>query len=165
MAREDKIRDAARQLTGEDVLDIAICHPEGYVTAEAAGAVAGGSVAGFFGNDFAVPGALLGTVASGRLFAKQAGLPGWLILAVTPTHVYVMGTHEYHQTDLTPVVRFDRAHLHVQMTSGLTRHITLTDTEHNVSMELQGKRFGTRGLKALIELLELSERHAAPDED
>jgi hypothetical protein len=165
MAREATIREAAQKLIGEDVLDIAICHPEGYVTAEASGAMAGGGIGSLLGNDFAVPGALLGTVAGGRLFAKEAGLPAWLVLAVTPTHVYVIGTHEYHQTDLTPLVRFDRAHLEVHMKSGLTRHIKLIDTEHNVHLELQGKRFGTHGLKALIELLELSERHATADED
>jgi hypothetical protein len=163
MGREERIRAAARGLTGEDVLDVAICHPDGYVDAQVAGTVAGGAAGSLVGHGFATVGSVLGTAAGGRLFAAGAGLPEWIVLAVTPGHVYVMGTSEYHDTDLTPLVRFDRDHLEVRMTSGLTRHLTLTDTEHGVSLPLQAKLVGSLGIKALVELLRLDDRHADPD--
>jgi len=40
-----------------------------------------------------------------------------------------------------------------------TLNITLVDTEHDATLEVEAKRMGTLGVKALLELLKLSDQH------
>lgn len=59
-----------------------------------------------------------------------------------------------HWDNLTPMVRFDRSTLVVEVNQhAVTLDITLTDTEHHVSLQLEAKRMGSLDAKALIELL------------
>jgi hypothetical protein len=58
------------------------------------------------------------------------------------------------------MLTFDRAHLLVEVQQTLaTLNITLVDTEHDATLELEAKRLGTLGVKALLELLMLSDEH------
>jgi hypothetical protein len=55
---------------------------------------------------------------------------------------------------LTKMVRFDRATLRTDVRQrAVTLEITLTDTEHDVSVELEAKRLGNLGIKTITELL------------
>ncbi len=58
------------------------------------------------------------------------------------------------------MIKFDRATLHVEVKQTLaTLNITLLDTEHDATLELEAKRLGTLDVKALLELLMLSDQH------
>ena len=64
------------------------------------------------------------------------------------------------------MLKFDRAHLQVEVQQTLvTLNITLVDTEHDATLELEAKRLGTLGVKALLELLMLSEEHTEAGAD
>ncbi|HSM66578.1 MAG TPA: hypothetical protein VK860_09760, partial [Ilumatobacteraceae bacterium] len=55
---------------------------------------------------------------------------------------------------LTKMVKFDRRTLQTDVHQHVaTLDITLTDTEHDVSVELEAKRLGNLGVKEIIELL------------
>ena len=58
------------------------------------------------------------------------------------------------------MIKFDRASLSVEVKQTLaTLNITLVDTENDATLELEAKRLGTLDVKALIELLMLSDQH------
>jgi hypothetical protein len=65
-----------------------------------------------------------------------------------------------HWDTLKPMLKFERAHLQVEVAQTLAPlNITLVDTEHDATLELEAKRMGTLGVKALLELLKLSDQH------
>jgi hypothetical protein len=172
VSREEHAHEAVQALVPDDtILDVALTYPRGFTAAQATGAALG-SVAGS-GSDFSGVGAALGTVVGGKLFANLMDMPESIVLAVSETAVYTMGRHTAGLVggwdDLTPMVRFDRDKLHVDVHQGVvTLEITLTDTEHDVSLELEAKRLGSLDAKAIAELLLLSPRHTDPsnvDED
>ena len=171
MSREEKARSAVQTLIPDDtIVDVAITYPRGFTRAQGAGMVVGG-LAG--GNDFASVGLALGSVAGGKLFADAKDMPSSIVLAVSPTAVYALGrnkTGPFGGWDhLTPMVKFDRDHLDVAVHQrAVTLEITLTDTEHDVTLDLEAKRAGTLDVRALLELLRLSPAHLDnqdPDED
>ena len=58
------------------------------------------------------------------------------------------------------MIKFDRATLQVEVKQTLaTLNITLVDTEHDATLELEAKRLGTLDVKALLELMMLSDQH------
>ena len=58
------------------------------------------------------------------------------------------------------MIKFDRSTLRVEVHQTLvTLEITLVDTEHDATLELESKRLGNLDVKALLELLKLSEDH------
>ena len=47
----------------------------------------------------------------------------------------------------------------------MTLEITLVDTEHDATLELEAKRLGSLDVKALLELLKLSDQHLKDEGD
>jgi hypothetical protein len=58
------------------------------------------------------------------------------------------------------MIKFDRATLRVETKQTLaTLEITLVDTEHDATLELEAKRLGNLDATALLEVLKASETH------
>lgn len=163
MSQEDKARAGVQSLIHDDeILDVALTYPRGYTKSQAAGMAIGG-VAGF-GSDFQGVGMVVGSVVGGKIFANMKDLPPSFVLAISPTTVYVLGRDSTaafgHWDKLRPMIKFDRANLHVELQQTLmTLNITLLDTEHDARLELEAKRLGTLDVKALVELMMLSDKH------
>ncbi len=157
MSREQSALEAVQALIPEDViLDVALTHPRGYTKAQGAG-MAVGSLVGF-GTDFQGLGAVVGSMAGGKVFGNLKELPRSFVLAISDTTVYVFGRDSMalvgHWDDMVKTVKFDRSTLLVDVHQRLvTLDITLTDTEHDVSLELEAKRLGNLGVKAITDLL------------
>jgi hypothetical protein len=157
MSREQSALEAVQALIPDDtILDVALTHPRGYTKAQGAG-MAVGSLVGF-GTDFQGLGAVVGSVAGGKVFGNLKELPASFVLAISDTTVYVFGRDSIavvgHWDHMVKTVKFDRRTLLVDVHQRLvTLEITLTDTEHHVSLELEAKRLGNLGVKAITDLL------------
>ncbi len=163
MSREDSALAAVKALIPDDeILDVALTYPRGYTKSQAVGLAAGGAIG--FGGDFQGVAAVVGGMVGGKIFSNLKDVPQSIVLAVSPTTVYVLGRDTQalvgHWDILEPMLKFDRAHLQVEVKQTLaTLNITLVDTEHDATLELEAKRMGTLGVKALLELLMLSDEH------
>ena len=163
MSQESDARTAVQSLIQDDeILDVALVYPRGTTRAQGAGMALGG-VAGM-GSSFQGVGMIVGSVVGGKIFADAKDLPASFVLAISPTTVYVLGRDTQvligGWDKLQPMIRFDRSKLRVEIHQTLmTLDITLVDTEHDATLELEAKRLGNLDVKALLELLMLSERH------
>jgi hypothetical protein len=163
MSREDKARAAVQALVPDDeILDVALTYPRGVTKAAAVGIAAGSAIG--FGSDFQGVAAMAGAYAGGKIFSNLKELPQSFVLAISPTMVYVLGRDK--QSDfggwdtLQPMIKFERRTLHVELQQTIvTLNITLTDTESDSSLELESKRLGTLDVKALLELMMMSDEH------
>lgn len=168
MSRETDARAAVQTLIPDDeILDVALVYPRGTTRSEAAGMAVGG-VAGM-GTGFQGVGMVLGSVVGGRIFSDLKELPASFVLAISPTTVYVLGRDKQSAfggwDELQPMIKFDRSTLHVEMKQTfVTLEITLVDTEHDATLELEAKRLANLDVKALLELLRLSEAPVGDDE-
>ena len=63
---------------------------------------------------------------------------------------------ELHGFDhLVPMVTFDRAATRVELqTHGIVKYLTITDTEHDVSLNLEAKMVNNYDVNAFAELLQ-----------
>jgi hypothetical protein len=119
--------------------------------------MAAGSLIGF-GTDFQGVGAVLGSVAGGKVFGNLKELPRSFVLAVSETTVYTFGRDTTalvgHWDEMVKMVKFDRSTLLVSVHQRLaTLEITLTDTVHDASLDLEAKRLGNLGVKEVVALL------------
>lgn len=157
MSREQSALEAVQALIPNDhILDVALTFPRGMTKSQAVGMSAGAAIG--FGSDFQGLGAVLGSVAGGKVFGNLKELPRSFVLAVSETTVYTFGRDSTsivgHWDKMVKMVKFDRRTLLVSVHQRLaTLEITLTDTEHHVSLELEAKRLGNLGVKAIVDLL------------
>jgi len=163
VSQGDNARAAVQALIPDDeILDVALTYPRGYTKSQAVGLAAGGAIG--FGGDFQAVSAVIGGMVGGQIFSNLKEVPQSIVLAVSPTTVYVLGRDTQamigHWDTLKPMLKFERAHLQVEVAQTLaTLNITLVDTEHDATLEVEAKRMGTLGVKALLELLKLSDQH------
>ena len=163
MTQESEARAAVQALIPDDeIIDVALVYPRGTTRAQGAGMALGG-VAGM-GSSFQGVGMIVGSVVGGKIFSDAKELPASFVLAISPTTVYVLGRDTQvligGWDKLQPMVKFDRSKLRVEVHQTLvTLEITLVDTEHDATLELEAKRLGSLDVKALLQLLMLSEAH------
>jgi hypothetical protein len=163
MSREADARAAVQALVPDDeILDVALVYPRGRTRSEAAGMLVGGAVGA--GSGFQGVGMVLGSVAGGKIFSDLKDLPPSFVLAISATRVYVLGRDTQAMLGgwdaLRPMLQFERRRLHVEVKQTLaTLEIALIDTEHDARLELEAKRLGNLDVKALLELLMLSDQH------
>lgn len=163
MSREENARAAVQALIPDDeILDVALTYPAGFTKSQAVGMAIGTSIG--YGSDFQTLATVAGAYAGGRIFSDLKELPQTFVLAISPTTVYVLGRDKqglYGGWDtLQPMIKFDRSTLHVELKQTLaTLDITLTDTATQSSLELEAKRIGSLDVKALLELMMLSDKH------
>jgi len=163
MSQESEARAAVQALIPDDeIIDVALVYPRGTTRAQGAGMAVGG-LAGM-GSSFQGVGLVVGSVVGGKIFSDAKELPFSFVLAISPTTVYVLGRDTQvligGWDKLQPMIKFDRSTLRVEVHQTLvTLEITLVDTEHDATLELEAKRLGNLDVKALLELLKLSESH------
>ena len=157
MSREQSALEAVQALIPDDtILDVALVHPRGYTKAQGVGMSTGALIG--FGSDFQGLGAVLGGMAGGKIFGNLKELPRSFVLAVSPTTLYTFGRDSQaefgHWDQMVKMVKFDRSTLLVSVHQKLaTLEITLTDTVHDASLELEAKRLGNLGVKELVATL------------
>lgn len=67
---------------------------------------------------------------------------------------------------LQPMIKFDRSTLHVDPKQTVaTLEIRLVDTATDASLELEAKRIGSLDVKALLELMMLTDEHLAAESE
>jgi len=163
MSQESEARAAVQALIPDDeIIDVALVYPRGTTRAQGAGMAVGG-LAGM-GSSFQGVGLVVGSVVGGKIFSDAKELPFSFVLAISPTTVYVLGRDTQvligGWDKLQPMIKFDRSTLRVEVHQTLvTLEITLVDTEHDATLELEAKRLGSLDVKALLQLLMLSEAH------
>jgi hypothetical protein len=163
MSREANARSAVQALIPDDeILDVALTYPRGFTKSQGAGMALGGAIG--FGSGFQAVGLALGGVVGGKVFSNLKELPQSFVLAISPTTVYVLGRDTQvligGWDKLQPMLKFDRSTLRVEVHQTLvTLDIKLVDTEHDATLEVEAKRLGSLDVKALLELLKLSETH------
>ena len=163
MSREEHARDAVQKLIPDDeILDVALAYPRGFTKSQAIGMSLGGAMG--MGSDFQGIGVAIGGVVGGKIFSNLKELPQSFVLAVSPTMVYVLGRDRQGPVGgwdtLQPMVKFERDKLRVDLSQHVAvLYITLVDTEHDASLELEATRLGTLDVKALLEMLRLSDQH------
>jgi hypothetical protein len=156
MSREQSAHEAVQALIADDtILDVALTYPRGFTKSQAYGMAAGGLIGG---SDFVGVGAVVGSAVGGKIFTNLKELPPTIVLAVSDTAVYTLGRHKQGLVGgwdtLTKMVKFDRSTLRTEVRQrAVTLEITLTDTEHDVSVELEAKRLGNLGIRAVTALL------------
>lgn len=169
MSREESARAAVQALIPHDeILDMALTYPRGFTKSQAVGMAIGGAVG--YGSDFQAIAAVGGAYAGGKIFSNLKELPQTFVLAISPTTVYVLGRDKqgvYGGWDtLQPMIKFDRSALHVELKQTLaTLEITLTDTATEAPLELEAKRLGSLDVKALVELMMMSNEHLEDEEE
>ena len=163
MSRDDKARAAVQALIPSDeILDVALAYPRGVTKASAVGIAVGGAIG--FGGDFQGVAAMAGAYAGGKIFSNLKDLPQSFVLAISPTTVYVLGRDKQSDfggwDDLQPMIKFERRTLHVELQQTVVLlNLTLTDSETGASLELEAKRLGNLDVKALLELMMMSDHH------
>ena len=156
MSREQSAREAVQALIPDDtILDVALTYPRGFTKAQAYGMAAGSLIGG---SEFLSVGTAVGSVAGGKVFSNLKGLPPSIVLAISDTALYTLGRQKMGLVGgwntLSKMVRFERSTLRTEVRQRVaTFEITLTDTEHDVSLELEAKRLGNLGIKTITELL------------
>ena len=165
MSQESKARTAVQTLIPDDqILDVALTYPRGHTKSQAMGMAAGSAIG--YGGDFQGAAAVVGSMVGAKIFSNLKELPQSVVLAVSPTTVYVLGRDSQaavgHWDKLRPMIKFDRASLTVEIKQTLaTLDITLVDIKTDATLELEAKRLGSLDVKALLELLMLSDQHIA----
>lgn len=165
MTQESDARTAVQALIPDDeILDVALVYPRGTTRAQGAGMALGGLAGAGMGGGFQGVGMIVGSVVGGKILSDAKNLPTSFVLAISPTTVYVLGRDTRvligGWDKLQPMIKFDRSKLRVEVHQTLvTLEITLVDTEHDATLELEAKRLGSLDVKALLELLMLSEAH------
>ena len=169
MSREENARAAVQALIPDDeILDVALTYPRGFSKSQGVGMALGGAMG--MGTDFQGVGLAIGGLAGGKIFSNLKELPQSFVLAISPTTVYVLGRDKQGLLGgwdtLQPMIKFERNTLQVELTQTLaTLNITLVDTEHDATLELEAKRLGSLDVQALLELMMLSSEHLEDQED
>jgi hypothetical protein len=141
VSQEDDAQAAVQALIPDDeILDVALTYPRGYTKTQAVGFAAGGAIG--FGGDFQAAAAVVGSMVGGKIFSNLKEVPQSIVLAVSPTTVYVLGRDTIatfgHWDILQPMLKFERSSLRVEVKQTLaTLDITLMDTEHDATLELE----------------------------
>jgi hypothetical protein len=142
---EDLIAEANRLLGATDVeaaglfglADLSAAMIGGSLAGSAAGALIEGEAAGGPGVGDAV-GAGVGAWAATQAMARHEGVDLKMILALTPTGIYVLNREQGEQPPGV-VASFDRARCQVRITKlGLSRTVELHDPDQGTSIALHG---------------------------
>ncbi|MBK9179893.1 MAG: hypothetical protein IPM45_10070 [Acidimicrobiales bacterium] len=63
------------------------------------------------------------------------------------------------------MVKFDRATTEAELqTHGIVKYLTITDTEHDVSLDLEAKMVNNYDVKTFAELLQIRDHHVDGDD-
>jgi hypothetical protein len=152
MSREEHAREGAQAVIPDDeVLDVAVVMPRGSTFAGIVGATAGVAAGGDNSAAWGVVGGMIGS----RVNAASKGSYPSLVLALSPTRLYVLGRQKTGLVggwkNLHPVAHIQRENLEVtKHRRGTVQVIGLTDTTTGTTLEVEAQNVGGLGLKDLL---------------
>ena len=173
MASVDKLVRMAKEATGDDEILVAgDFEPKGMMWKQmagaAAGSMAGGAVSG--GNSWAQAAGAAGGIAAGSLAAgASTHLPPVVILAATPTKLYVLATpvgrgHLFAR-NLETLMALDRDNVTVTLKKRMaTRTAVIEDESTGEKIQLEGVKFGFHHMNDLLNEIDQEEHEAAEAE-
>ena len=164
MDLQQKMVDMAREATGDEEIFVAgDFQPKGMVWKRAAGAAAGSLIGGAAtdGNTWGNAAGAAGGLAVGSLAAGK-GKPPVIVLAATPTKLYVLATSFGQGMLLAKHLEvlnvMDRASLSVTIKKRVTTRTAVIEDESNGGkIELEGLKLGFHHMNDLLNVLDEDE--------
>lgn len=160
MDLKQKLIDLAREATGDDTITVAgDFQPKGMAWKMAAGAAAGAAAGSTV--DAEGLGAATGALA-GRYAGSSGQLPPFVVLAASPTTLYVLTSNNAKgiilAKHLVPLDAFDREHLSVEMHQKATvRTAVITDEASGQEIKVEGKRILFHHMNDMLDALRVHE--------
>lgn len=165
MNPKQKAIDLARAATGDDEITVAgDFQPKGMTwkrgLGTAAGAAVGGAVSG--GNEWAQAAGAAGGYAAGTLSSATKGVPPVVVLAASPTKLYVLATTHGQSMILAKQLELldtvDRRNMTVTIKNRIeTRTIVIEDEATGHEYGLEGLKLGFHHMNDLLNLLQHSD--------
>jgi hypothetical protein len=162
MTREQEAIDAIDALIGDDtVIEVGLAFPKGQTMAMTSAMLGGAAIGGVAGGS-----SFIGVGEAAGFFGARAAIggsggaePASVVLALTDTSLYTFARSHHGPfggwSSMKPMVRFDLATLAVQHhRSGVLLDITLSDTVHGFTIELESKLLGNLGIDDLLDRLD-----------
>lgn len=152
MTREESAREGAQAVIPDDeIVDVAVVMPRGSTISGVLGAAVGVAVGGDNPTGWGVVGGMLGS----RVNAASHGSYPSLVLALSPTRLYVLGRARTGLVGgwkhLAPLAHIERRDLEVsKKRHGTVLIIGLTDTTNGSTLEVEAQNIGGLGLKDLL---------------
>ncbi|MGI9665706.1 MAG: hypothetical protein ACR2N2_01215 [Acidimicrobiia bacterium] len=172
MASKEKLVQMSVEATGDDEILVAgDFQPKGMTWKRAAGAaagsLAGGAVSG--GDSWAQAAGAAGGMAVGTLASAGKGVPPVVVLAATPTKLYILATKMGQATLLARHLEvlhvLDRDDLAVTLKKRATvRTAIIEDEATGERFELEGVKFGFHHMNDLLNELDEAEHGEAEAE-
>lgn len=164
MDLKQKMVDLAREATGDDEIFVAgDFQPKGMLWKRSAGAAAGSAIGGAVsgGDSWARAAGAAGGVAVGSLAAGK-GQPPVVVLAATPTKLYVLATKMGQGILLAKHLELldvmDRDHLDITIKKrAMTRTAVIEDESTGGKLELEGLKLGLHHMNDLLNVLDEQE--------
>ncbi|HMO00306.1 MAG TPA: hypothetical protein PKD59_12915 [Miltoncostaeaceae bacterium] len=129
--------------------------PRGHTGAMFAGGFIGDELGSGFGNLGDSIATVGGAIAGGRIHDATTGLPTWMMVGVTPTHVCGFGEAKRRKEAGPLVFRVPRSQLEVKVHQRVNvRILELIDSESGSRIELEGSRIPVTHTKDVIEALQ-----------
>ena len=159
MDLRQKLIDLSREATGDSTITVAgDFQPKGMTWKVAAGAAAGSVLGDSVGGD---AGQSIGTAAgytAGRYAASSGQLPPVIVLAASPTKLYLMTSNNAKGIILAKhlilIDTLDRANLTVEMHQKATvRTAVITDASTGNEYKIEGKRILFHHMNAMLDAL------------
>ena len=159
MDLKQKLIDLAREATGDPEITVAgDFQPKGLTWKMAAGAAAGSVIGDAVGDDL---GQVIGTGAGGAAgyYAGTSGdLPPVVVLAASPSKLYVMTSNNAKgiilAKHLVPLETFDRDNLSVEMHQKVTvRTAVIKDEATGKELKVEGKRILFHHMNDMLDAL------------
>ncbi len=158
MDLKKKLLDLSREATGDpDIIAAGDFQPKGLTWKVAAGAAAGSALGSQFGDVGQTVGA--GTGAAAGYYAGSSGdLPPVIVLAASPTKLYLMTSNNAKgiilAKHLVLIDTLDREHLSVVMHQKVTvRTAVITDESTGHEYKIEGKRILFHHMNDLLDTL------------
>lgn len=152
MSRETHAREGAQIAVPDDqILDVAVVMPRGSTMSGVLGATAGLAAGGSHTTAWGVAGGMLAQRANA---ASRGSYPS-LVLALSPTRLYVLGRRSTGLVGgwkkLNQVSTIARANLRIERRPrGTVTVLSLTDTTSGAVLEVEAQNVGGLGLKDLV---------------
>jgi len=159
MDLRQKLIDLSREATGDPSITVAgDFQPKGMTWKVAAGAAAGSVLGEAAGGDLGQAVGAAGGVVTGRYAATSGELPPVIVVAASPTKLYLLTSNNAKgiilAKHLVLLDTLDRANLSVEMSQKVTtRTAVITDTSTGHEYKIEGKRILFHHMNAMLDTL------------
>ena len=168
MDLKQKLIDLAREATGDQEITVAgDFQPKGMTWKVAAGAAAGSVLGDAAGGDVAQTVGTGAGYAAGRYAATSGELPPVIVVAASPSKLYLMTSNNAKGIILAKhlllIDTLDRDNLEVEMHQKMTvRTAIITDTSTGHEYKIEGKRILFHHMNDMLDALQI---HEADDDE